>query len=178
MEKAVMWKKLTLLVLALLTIASFISYLIITEKYLVGSAKVAEGKKQLAEGEQMLARGKAKLASGEQQLSQAKRAYHKARPALWAAAVFPVAEGVLLLAGNKIVKSKISEGNQLVAQGKGKVEAGEQQLKEGKLQLQQGIQQLAFANNVRIACLVATFIFGFMLVALGFYWRKVIRKKK
>lgn len=176
MQEETMLKRFTLLLTILLASGLTICYIYLTKEIIAGNMKIAEGQKQLAEGEQMLARGKEKLAIGEQRLSRAKRSYKtlKSTPYLFAP-ILPIA-GVIGVATDKIAGQRIAEGNQLVSQGAKKIKAGEAQLAAGKLQLQHGIARLKWADKIRIACAAGAFVFAFLSIILGLYWRKSLFK--
>ncbi len=164
-----MMKLFTLLFLLLVTLGLMFTSLYLTKQINAGNTKIAVGEKQLAEGEEMLVKGKAKLSSGKQQLSQAESGYNTAKKSSYLlTAIVPVA-GVFAVASDKIVKNKISQGKQLVAEGDRKVKHGEEQLEAGKRQLHHGQERLKLAKQIRLACVIGTAIFAFLFI-LFFLW--------
>ncbi len=171
-----MGKVLTLVLTLILTLGFIACYLFLTVQINTGSLKIAAGQKQLEDGEQMVARGKTKLSSGNQQLSSAKSGYSKIKTLSYMSVVAAPVAGVVALAGNQVIGNQISEGDQMVAQGRSKIKAGEEQLSAGKLQLQHGVQRLALAKKIRIACAIAAVIFAALLIVLVVCWRKKMPK--
>lgn len=172
-----MRKKLILLFIFLLALASFAGYIFLTEQITVGTAKIANGEKQLAEGEQMLANGKARLAEGKRKMAPVNVIQRglDAIPFMNIAKKMPISDDVLAIANQKI-----NEGNQMIANGQEKIKSGEKQLAEGKLQLKKGLERLSHAHGIQTLCLMGAISFTLLLIFLGFLWRKslIVRRGK
>lgn len=168
-----MKKGLTLISLLILSIACLSGYLILNKLIFEGSLRILAGEKQIAEGQLKLQRGKARLARGEKELSRGKKTYQGmtfATPLeLASTVVMPVF--IASVAANKVASDKISQGDQLVAQGREKIRAGEMRLAIGQEQLQQGIRRLNQAKWLRIFCGLGTVVFAVLFFGLGYLWK-------
>jgi uncharacterized phage infection (PIP) family protein YhgE len=172
-----MGKILTLLFIFLLIVGLMASYLFLTKQITVGSEKITTGQKQIDQGEKRLVKGKAKLSRGQKQLSQTKNEYDGIKTGFYASmATLPVTGEILAVVTNKIISNKIAEGDQAVAEGEHKIKVGEQQLNAGKLELSRGIEKINLANKIRIVCAIAAGFFTFLLIVLGFCWRRALIK--
>ena len=168
-----MRKMLTLLILFLFMLGLFASYLYLTEKTTAGSLKIAAGEEQIRQGEEMLAKGKTRLSNGQQQLSVAKKSYNSIKTISYLSVVaIPFAGGIIAVTNSKILGKKISEGSQLVANGKSKIKAGEDQLNAGKEALSLGKERLKLADKIRIASGIGAIFCAALFVVLGFCWRR------
>lgn len=158
----------------LLAIASIAGYLFLTEKIIAGRLKIAAGQKQIADGEQMLTNGKARLQSGKQRLSNAKNTYNgiNSVPLMGIVSRLPVSGNIL-----GIAKSKIDNGNKMVAAGSDKIRAGEKQLAEGKQDLQNGMSRLNRTNIIRMIFVAGAIVFTVLALVIGFGWKGPWAKK-
>ena len=168
-----MKKKLVLLIIFLLALASLSSYLFLTKEIIIGSLKIEEGQEKLMEGKQLLANGENRLASGKQKLSRVKNTYSKLKAVPFLALnTLPVAGQIVTVVANKYAGNKIAAGDQQVTAGVKKVNAGKAQLAEGEQQLQRGMIKLKHANIIRMACGISALLFTFLTIFLLFFWRK------
>lgn len=165
-----MRKILILLLLLILDIGSISGYVYLNKKIITGEMKIAEGKIQIAQGESMLAKGKTKLSEGQRKLARAKKVNNTVHsiPFMKTVTKLPVVG-----TPSKIARSKIAEGDKLVANGKSRISSGESQLKAGKLELQNGIERLKQANIIRTLCLIGGICFTSLLILLGIFWRRL-----
>jgi hypothetical protein len=151
----------TLVVMVVLCLVFFGTYVFLTNQITSGRMKVAAGEQQLTQGEAELVQGKEKLANGKATLSEAQSGYSKLKTASlpWVATL-PVAGGVVAYAGNKIVEHKLAAGKRAVAEGTSKVQAGEAAVHAGKLELAYGLFLLGVANIIRILCGIGALLFA------------------
>jgi hypothetical protein len=170
-----MVKMFTLLLITLLALASTISYIILTEKITAGREKITAGEKQLQEGQEMLAQGKTRLANGKQKISLPNAIFNgiKSVPLMGVVDKFPVSGDVL-----RAAESPVTQGNSLIAAGNAKVRAGEKQLAAGQLELKHGMERLTRANIIRRVCGGSAIFFTFLLLVLGYCWRRSLLKKR
>jgi len=164
-------KVLALLLIILVSLALIASYLLLTEKIIVWERQIADGQRQLEKGQLTLNEGKAKLASGKQKLSEGKTEYEQAKDNL-----FLVLADKLLKGGKgfKEARELIAQGDKQVANGVDKASIGERDLDAGKLEVREGREQLRLAKGIRVACAFGAAIFAFLLIVLGFRWKRFI----
>lgn len=173
-----MGNKFALILTIILFLASASTYVYLTLKIHSGDIKIAVGQEQLKKGQQTLAEGKAKLAAGRQKLGGAQKSYKNftSIPFMGIIDKIPLANAPFTIAN-----SQITEGSQKVAKGRSDIAAGEARLKAGQLDLSRGQAHLAAVNRIRIACGIAAILFTFLIIVLGFYWRRsrtqIIKRK-
>ena len=170
-----MVKKLTLLLVTLLALASTTSYIVLTEKITAGREKIAAGEKQLQEGKELLAKGKSRLANGKQKISLPNAVFNgiKSVPFMGVVDKLPVSGDVM-----RVAESPVTQGNRLIAAGNEKVKNGEQQLAAGQGELQRGMERLTQANIIRKVSGVSAIFFTVLLCVLGYCWRHSLRKSR
>jgi uncharacterized phage infection (PIP) family protein YhgE len=170
-----MGKRLTLLFIFLISLATFAGYIVLTEKVTAGREKIAAGQKQLEEGQKLLAQGKVKLATGKQKLSGAKNVYNGVNTIafLGLASKLPIGSEIFDLA-----KTQINDGGSLVARGSAKIKAGEEQLAAGQQDLDRGMKRLTHANVIRLTCAGGAAFFAMLGVVLGICWRRTLFCRK
>jgi hypothetical protein len=163
-----MVKKLTLLLVTLLALASTIGYIVLTEKITAGRVKIAAGEKQLQDGKELLAKGKTRLANGKQKISLPNAVFNgiKSVPLMGVVDKFPVSGDVM-----RVAESPVTQGNQLIAAGNEKVKNGEKQLAAGQAELKRGMERLTQANIMRKVCGGGAIFLTVLLFVLGYCWR-------
>jgi uncharacterized phage infection (PIP) family protein YhgE len=166
-----MGKWLTLLFIFLISLATFIGYIVLTEKVTAGREKIAAGQKQLEDGQKLLAQGKVKLANGKQKLSGAKDVYNGVNTVafLGLASKLPIGSEIF-----KLAKSQINDGSNLVARGSAKIKAGEEQLATGQQELDHGMKRISHANVMRLTCGGCAAFFALLGIILAICWRRTL----